>query len=147
MQADSSLISCLCQAADEVETLMKNSYIKFKALEKGRRNTPESISARIEDVTLTTIVPVANPDFENKFDEVSTWLIEFEGDSYYPNREIGLDTADVPVMILPWKKNYGYWTDNDLTIESFRSHFKSIDIPKEEFVRYWKLFEANNSRF
>ena len=123
---------------------MSNSYIKFKALENGVQKTPESIGARIVKVVLTTIIPTANPDFENKIDKVSTWLIEFEGDSYYPNREVGLDISNKPILIMPWKKNYGYWTDNNLTIEDFRSHFKTKNISKEEFEKYWKLYEGRN---
>src|SRR5258705_12353144 len=112
---------------------MSNSYIKFKSPESGIRKTPENIGKRIARAISTTVIPIANPDFENKIDEVSTWLIEFEGDSYYPNREVGLDILDKPILIMPWQKNYGYWTDNNLTIEDFRSHFDTIDISKKEF--------------
>ena len=83
---------------------MSNSYIKFKIPKTGVRKTPENIGRRIAKVILTTVSPIANPDFENKIDEVSTWLIEFEGDSYYPNREVGLDILDNPIMIMPWQK-------------------------------------------
>ena len=123
---------------------MSNSYIKFKALENGIRRMPEHIGAGIVEVISTTVIPIANPDFENKIDEVSTWLIEFEGDSYYPNREIGLDISDIPILVMPWRKNYGYWTDNELTLEDFRSHFDSTSSSKEEFERNWKLFNENN---
>lgn len=123
---------------------MRNTYIKFEALEKRVRKIPPGIGADIEKVIPTTITPITNPDFETKIKDVSTWLVEFEGDSYYPNREVGLDISDMPIIIMPWQKNYGYWTDNDLTIEDFRSDFNSIDISKEEFERYWKLFDRNN---
>ena len=123
---------------------MSNSYIKFKSPETGIRKTPENVGKKIAKAISTTIIPVANPDFEHKIDEVSTWLIEFEGDSYYPDREIGLDSSDKPIMIMPWQKNYGYWTDNNLTIENFRSHFNVIDISRKEFEGYWKLFEEEN---
>jgi len=123
---------------------MSNSYIKFKALENGIRRMPEHIGAGIVEVISTTVIPIANPDFENKIDEVSTWLIEFEGDSYYPNREVGLDISNNPILIMPWKKNYGYWTDNNVTLEEFKSHFNSINITKEEFEKFWKMFEEKN---
>jgi hypothetical protein len=86
------------------EVFMSNTYIKFKSPKTGVRKTPENIGKRIAKAILTTNIPVANPDFENKMDEVSTWLIEFENDSYYPNREVGLDSLDKPIMIMPWKK-------------------------------------------
>ncbi len=93
---------------------------------------------------MTTDIPIANPDFESKIDKVSSWLIEFEADSYYPSREIGLNNLDKPIMIMPWKKNYGYWTDNNLVIEDFRLHFYTIDISKKEFEKNWNLFEKEN---
>ena len=123
---------------------MSNTYIKFKAPETGIKKTPENIGKRIAKPISTEDIPIANPDFENKIDKVSTWLIEFEADSYYPNREIGLDSLDKPILIMPWQKNYGYWTDNNLTIEVFRSHFNITDISKNEFERYWNLFEKEN---
>ena len=123
---------------------MSNSYIKFKALEKGFRKTPDNIGTKFVKAIFTTIIPIANPDFENKIEEVSTWLIEFEADSYYPSREVGLGISNLPIVIMPWQNNYGYWTDNDLTIEDFRSHFNCIDISNEEFQRYWKLFKGKN---
>jgi hypothetical protein len=122
---------------------MSNSYIKFISPKTEVRKTPENIGKKIAKVISTTVIPISNPDFENKIDKVSTWLIEFEGDSYYPNREVGLDVLGNPIMIMPWQANYGYWTDNNLTIEDFRSHFKVTEITKEEFERYWKLFENN----
>lgn len=123
---------------------MSNTYIKFDSLGTGVRKTPENIGTRIPEELSMTDVPIANPDFANKIGEVSTWLIEFEGDSYFPNREVGLDMSNKPILIMPWKKNYGYWTDNDLTLKHFRSHFNSINITREEFERYWKGFEEKN---
>lgn len=125
---------------------MSNSYIKFNVLQTGIRGTPENTGAKIEPVvtTETEIPPVSNPDFEDKIDQVATWLIEFEGDSYFPDREIGLDSSNNPIMIMPWRKNYGYWTDNDLTIEKFRKKFNCIDITREEFQGFWKSFEKKN---
>src|SRR4029077_9427028 len=126
---------------------MRNSYIKFKSTKTGVRKTPENIGQRIVKAILKTVIPIANPDFENKISEVSSWLIEFEADSYYPNREIGLDISDKPILIMPWRKNYGYWSDNNLIIEDFRSHFDTVDISKEEFEKHWNLFVEENEYF
>src|SRR5690606_17010831 len=104
----------------------------------GVQKTPENIGHLISGVDFDIEIPIANPDFENKINEVSSWLIEFEADSYYPNREIGLNNSDKPIMIMPWKKNYGYWTDNNLVIEDFRKHFETTDISKIEFEKNWK---------
>jgi hypothetical protein len=123
---------------------MSNSYIKIKCTKSGGQKTPENIGQIISNPIMTTDIPIANPDFESKIDKVSSWLIEFEADSYYPSREIGLNNLDKPIMIMPWKKNYGYWTDNNLVIEDFRLHFYTIDISKKEFEKNWNLFEKEN---
>ncbi len=123
---------------------MSNSYIKITGTKSGGQKTPENIGQIISKPIMTTDIPIANPDFESKIDKVSSWLIEFEADSYYPSREIGLNNLDKPIMIMPWKKNYGYWTDNNLVIEDFRLHFNTIDISKKEFEKNWNLFEKEN---
>ena len=123
---------------------MSNTYIKFKYPDSKVKKVPENIGKRLAKVVLESIVPIANPDFDKKIDTVATWLIEFENDSYYPNREIGLDSSGKTIMIMPWEKNYGYWTDNNLVIGNFRSHFKTIDITREEFEKYWSSFVPEN---
>jgi hypothetical protein len=45
---------------------------------------------------------------------------------------------------MPWEKNYGYWTDNNLVIENFRAHFETINIAREEFEKYWNSFVPEN---
>ena len=123
---------------------MSNSYIKFKMANTEVQKTPDSIGKELVKEIFTTVIPIANPDFENKIGEVRYWLIEFEGDSFFPNREIGLDSLNKPIMIMPWRKNYGYWTDNNLVMEDFRSHFSAKNISREEFEKNWKLFEKAN---
>lgn len=121
---------------------MRNLYIKFKVPVSGAVKTPGNIGKRLAKVILTSVAPVANPDFESKLGSVAFWLIEFENDSYYPNREIGLDSAGTPIIIMPWRKNYGYWTDNNLVIEDFRSQFETNDITRVEFEKLWSMFEG-----
>ena len=123
---------------------MSNTYIKFRYPDSKVKKVPENIGKRLAKVVLESIVPIANPDFEKIIDKVAFWLIEFENDSYYPNREIGLDSSGKTIMIMPWEKNYGYWTDNNLVIENFRLHFKTIDITREEFEKYWSSFVPEN---
>ncbi len=123
---------------------MSNQYIRFKCPQSGKAFTPGNIGKKLVQTGLSTIIPLANPDFDNKMDVVVFWLIEFENDSYYPNREIGLDINENPIMIMPWGKNYGYWTDNNLVMKDFRSHFEVIDIPKAIFEKYWTQFETDH---
>ena len=104
------------------------------------KKVPGKIGKKLPVTILEDDVPVSNPDFGDKIDQVAVWLIEFENDSYYPNREIGLDSSGNPIMKMPWGKNYGYWTDNNLVIENFRTNFQTEDIKKTEFEKYWNLF-------
>jgi hypothetical protein len=123
---------------------MSNTYIKFRYPDSKVKKVPENIGKRLAKVVLESIAPIANPDFEKKIDKVAFWLIEFENDSYYANREIGLDSSGKTIMIMPWEKNYGYWTDNNLVIENFRTNFETININKEEFEKYWNSFVPEN---
>ena len=123
---------------------MSNTYIKFRYPDSKVKKVPENIGKRLAKVVLESIVPIANPDFEKTIDKVAFWLIEFENDSYYSNREIGLDSSGKTIMIMPWEKNYGYWTDNNLVIENFRTNFETININKEEFEKYWNSFVPGN---
>jgi len=123
---------------------MSNTYIKFRYPDSKVKKVPENIGKRLAKVVLESTAPIANPDFEKKIDKVAFWLIEFENDSYYPNREIGLDSSGKTIMIMPWEKNYGYWTDNNLVIENFRTNFETININKEEFEKYWNSFIPGN---
>jgi len=123
---------------------MSNTYIKFRYPDSKVKKVPENIGKRLAKVVLESIAPITNPDFKKKIDKVVFWLIEFENDSYYPNREIGLDSSGKTIMIMPWEKNYGYWTDNNLVIENFRTNFETININKEEFEKYWNSFVPGN---
>ena len=123
---------------------MSNTYIKFTSSDSVVQKVPGNIGKGLAKVVLESIAPIANPDFDKKIDKVATWLIEFENDSFYPNREIGLDSSGKTIMIMPWEKNYGYWTDNNLVIGNFRSHFKTIDITRDEFEKYWSSFVPGN---
>jgi len=123
---------------------MSNTYIKFRSSDSVVQKVPGNIGKSLAKVVLESIAPIANPDFDKKIDRVAMWLIEFENDSYYPNREVGLDSSGKTIMIMPWEKNYGYWTDNNLVIENFRSHFETIDITKKEFEKNWSSFDPEN---
>jgi len=123
---------------------MSNTYIKFRYPDSKVKKVPANIGKRLAKVVLESITPITNPDFEKKIDKVAFWLIEFENDSYYPNREIGLDSSGKTIMIMPWEKNYGYWTDNNLVIENFRTNFETININKEEFEKCWNSFIPGN---
>jgi hypothetical protein len=123
---------------------MNSTYIKFTIPDIRLVPNKKAWWERIMKNLLTSFIPLANPDFEEEIDNVKQWLIEFENDNQYPNREIGLDILEHPIMIMPWRKNYGYWIDNNLLLKGFKSHFNAVEITKEEFENYWNKFEQQN---
>lgn len=66
---------------------------------------------------LTTIIPKANPDFDDKIQNVRQWILEVDEDEGTPEREIGLDDKGNVMMIMPWKDNYGFWTDSSVQVD------------------------------
>jgi hypothetical protein len=40
---------------------------------------------------------------------------------------------------MPFKKNYGYWIDNNLVLDDFRKQFAAVAISKENLEEKWKL--------
>ena len=87
------------------------------------------------------IIPVANPDFENHIFKVYHWLIECDRQDGTPQREIGVDSLGQVIMIMPFKNNYGYWTDNNLNVQDFKEHFNATEIDKELFEQKWSSYE------
>ena len=90
---------------------------------------------------LGTIIPKANPDFENKIKHVETWIVELDNETGIPEREIGMDKSGRIIVKMPFKNNYGYWTDNNLLLADFKNHFETSEISRDSFGNYWSLFE------
>jgi len=91
---------------------------------------------------LTRIIPKANPDFEDKINEVDYWLVEYNSETGFPEREIGLDIEGQVLLKMPHKNNYGYWTDNNLLLNDFKEHFNVSEISKEKFEESWDFFDT-----
>lgn len=89
---------------------------------------------------LSFILPKGNPDFSDKIDDISLWLLEFVDEHSAPNREIGINVDGVVIVKMPYKKNYGYWTDNNLILPDFRKHFEVREVSKEYFEELWESF-------
>lgn len=88
---------------------------------------------------LTTVIPKANPDYESQIDNVKIWLVELETDSGIPQREIGFDDEGNTVLKMPYKDNYGYWTDNNFLLKDFKKHFQVREIEKITFETKWNI--------
>lgn len=120
-------------------------YLKFEApkteKEEGKPNKVKMFLVESAIGILNKIIPEANPDYDNKIDDVKTWLVEINDKDGYPNREIGIDENGFVIMTMPDDKNYGYWTDNNLKENGFKQHFKTFEIGKEMFDKLWDEFE------
>jgi len=126
---------------------METTYIQFDAPQDRIKAKDESLFKRSIKSLITNllikIIPQANPDFERKIENVIYWLVECELKSGVPQREIGLDEQRRAIMKMPYKNNYGYWTDNNLLLKDFKEHFNVSEITKEAFEQQWSLFESD----
>lgn len=86
---------------------------------------------------LKQIIPVANPDYDDRIGEVHTWLVEIDETSLYPKREIGLDSTGRVSVRLPDEQNYGYWTDNNLYYQDFLQQLNAERIDEKIFQSRW----------
>lgn len=126
---------------------MKTTYIQFDAPKSDNQAAKDGLIKRsLKKVLvgiLTKVIPKANPDFDDKIDEVQYWLVECDNETGIPEREIGLDKEGRVIIKMPYKDNYGYWTDNDLLLNDFKEHFVVFEISKDSFEQNWELFDKN----
>ncbi len=92
----------------------------------------------VVEKVLSFFLPKANPDFDKEIDLVSQWLLEFEDEDSIPNREIGLSSKNKALMKMPYKNNYGYWSDNSLTYSDFKKSFSVLPVNEGLFNKKWK---------
>ena len=125
--------------------LKKTTYIQFKVPKNEHNSEPDGIVKRnIKKAIvgiLSSIIPKGNPDFENKINLIETWIVELENETGIPEREIGMDKDGRIIVKMPFKNNYGYWTDNNLLLPDFKEHFETSEISQDSFENYWSLFE------
>ncbi|MGG5487101.1 hypothetical protein [Gaetbulibacter sp. PBL-D1] len=125
--------------------MKKTTYIQFKVPKNEHTSEPDgAVKRNIKKAIigiLSSIIPKGNPDFENKIGLVETWIVEFENETEIPEREIGMDKDGRIIVKMPFKNNYGYWTDNNLLLPDFKKHFETTEISQDSFENYWSLFE------
>jgi len=78
-------------------------------------------------------VPRANPDAEPLFPKVRAWAIELSEDGW-PQREVGLDSKNLPLFALPNQRNTGFWTD--MAHKRFEAHELKL-MTAEAFEALW----------
>jgi len=122
----------------------ENIYIKFT-------DTPSKPEAKKKSrwrsklaATILFFIPKANPDYDDLIDDIVEWQLEIDPADNLPAREIGKDINGNTILIMPWRDNYGYWTDNNITLDYFKEHFKATNIDKADFEKNWDSFTKNN---
>ena len=113
-------------------------YLIFQQPIKSYNKNSSQFFRKIIKKILAILLPVSNPDFEEKLDKVRYWLLEFENNNDYPIREIGLDEDNCPIVKMPYKENYGYWTDNELKYNDFIDLFSAKKIDNYLFEDKWE---------
>lgn len=125
--------------------MKKTTYVQFKAPKSEQKGQTDGILKRnIKKAVIgivSAVIPKANPDFEDKIDFVETWIVELDDETGIPEREIGMDKDGRIIVKMPFKNNYGYWTDNNLLLADFKNHFETKEISRDSFENYWSLFE------
>lgn len=87
---------------------------------------------------LSFVLPHSNPDFEKRYDQVHTWYIEYDEEKNLTNREVGTNENGDVIVKGPYRKNLGFWTNEDLTLEQYQQHFDITTISHEQFTELWK---------
>ncbi len=119
-------------------------YIKFNVdpetaeFKKRNRFWPTVIK------TILFFIPRANPEYDDLIGDVAEWQLEIDPSDMLPTREIGKGVNGKIILIMPWRDNYGYWTDNNITLDYFKDHFKALNIDKSEFDKNWDIFSKIN---
>jgi hypothetical protein len=90
------------------------------------------------------IVPKANPDFEGKIQDVRQWILEVNDKEGTPDREIGLDDTGNVMMIMPWRNNYGFWTDSNVLVDDLAKSHEMQFVNRQEFESLWNDFDIKN---
>ena len=92
---------------------------------------------------LSFFIPNANPDFEQLYEDVHQWYLEYDELNKETCREIGIDSYNRVIVKAPYSNNYGYWADNNMTIEKYSSYFDIEYISKEDFESMWAIKIGN----
>jgi hypothetical protein len=116
-----------------LEFRFTNSLVKHDEKE----NLFTNIFFYMLEFILNKIVPKSNPLQGSHIDKVEYWMIEFEIKSGDPIREIGLDINKNVIVKFPFKNDYGYWLDNNLTLNDFIAKFETKEIKQTDFEENW----------
>lgn len=109
---------------------------------------------------MTFWIPRASPDYEGQLDKIDYWYIEIEIETGIPQREIGFDILNRAILFGPTDRNYGFWTDSNMTFdinqypgiddEVFNDIFEAlethhIDCISKKIEKYFSKWTDNSS--
>jgi hypothetical protein len=120
---------------------MKNMiYICFlDNIKSNYKEREKSFFEKILSSILSFIIPKANPDFDHLIYNVHQWYLEYDDLNKDTCREIGIDKNNRIIVKAAYLNNYGYWTDNNMTLEMYSSYFNIKYIDKDIFDSIWRL--------
>lgn len=129
--------------AEKISKGVDATYILFE-VEQSSHTSSGGYLKKLLKITfiriLSIFIPKANPDYDDEIGKVTSWLIELETETGVPQREIGLNNLGEPILKMPYKDNYGYWTDNNLLLNDFKNHFQVKEIDQATFEIKWNTF-------
>ena len=114
---------------------MKYFILKWSSEKKQNNKTKRSLWYRLLH---KMIVPLsANPDFDDKIEDVTLWFIEYDDVvNHIANREIGFAKDSRIIVKMPDDRNYGYWLDTNCELEDFKKMGINM-ITEKEFNDLW----------
>jgi hypothetical protein len=103
-----------------------------------REPPPKMVRAAIR--VLKLVIPLANPDFEDRYPNVTKWWVEIDG-AGVPQRELGFDAAGKAIVAGPFGRNFGFWTDSPNVFEA--NEYSAV--PSDLFESAWSVFESSQT--
>lgn len=83
---------------------------------------------------LQKIIPAANPDLESYYPKTRKWWLEVD-DEGKPQREIGFDAENNPIVLGPIGNNYGFLVDGS---DNWKDSKEDSSEAKNDFERVWQ---------
>lgn len=81
-------------------------YVRLSDSSREQRSSGKALVMKV----LSGVLPLANPDFEDKYEQVIEWWLEIDDDGVV-RREIGFDSLGKPLVGAPIRENEGIFTD------------------------------------
>ena len=81
-------------------------YVRLSDSDRDKESRGKALVMKV----LSRVLPLANPDFEDKYDQVTEWWLEIDDDGLV-RREIGLDSLGKPLVGAPIGDNEGIFTE------------------------------------